>query len=97
MPGLRLRPLVTADEQTARRAHAELEPEGFRFLFGREAGEPFGQYVERLRRWSRGLDLPANLVPAALLAAVVDEDLVGRASVRFSSEGEVLTRAGHIG
>src|SRR3954469_11424415 len=97
MPGLRLRPFETADEEAARRAHAELEPEGFRFLFGHEAGEPFTDYVERLRRWSRGLDLPPNLVPAALLAAVVDEDLVGRASVRFSSDGEVLTRNGHVG
>jgi predicted acetyltransferase len=97
MPDLRLRPLETTDEEAARRAHAELEPEGFRFLFGHEAGEPFGEYVERLRRWSRGLDLPANLVPAALLAAVVGEDLVGRVSVRFSSDAEVLTRVGHVG
>jgi predicted acetyltransferase len=97
MPGLRLRPLGTADERASRRAHAELEPEGFRFLFGREAAEPFAEYVERLRRWSRGLDLPANLVPAALLAAVVNDDLVGRVSVRFSSDAEVLTRVGHVG
>jgi predicted acetyltransferase len=97
MPGLRLRPLETTDEEAARRAHAELEPEGFRFLFGHESGDPFAEYVERLRRWSRGLDLPANLVPAALLAAVVDEDLVGRVSVRFSSDAEVLTRVGHVG
>jgi predicted acetyltransferase len=97
MPGLRLRPLEPADEAAARRAHAELEPEGFRFLFGHEEGEPFPDYVERLRRWSRGLDLPANLVPAALLAAVVGEDVVGRVSVRLSSGGEVLTRVGHIG
>lgn len=97
MPGLRLRPLEPADEEAARQAHAELEPEGFPFLFGHEEGEPFSAYVERLRRWSRGLDLPANLVPTALLVAVVGEDLVGRASVRFSTEGEVLTRVGHIG
>jgi predicted acetyltransferase len=97
MPDLRLRPLEPADEEAARQAHAELEPEGFRFLFGHEEGEPFSAYVERLRRWSRGLDLPANLVPAALLVAVVGDDLVGRASVRFSSEGEVLTRVGHVG
>src|SRR4051794_38124555 len=97
MPDLRLRPLGTTHEEAARRAHAELEPEGFRFLFGQEAGEPFAEYVERLRRWSRGVDLPANLVPAALLAAVVDEDLVGRVSVRFSSDAEVLTRVGHVG
>jgi predicted acetyltransferase len=97
MPGLRLRPFETADEEAARRAHGELEPEGFRFLFGHEAGEPFAQYVERLRRWRRGLDVPPNLVPAALLTAVVGEDLVGRASVRFSSDAEVLTRNGHVG
>jgi predicted acetyltransferase len=97
MPGLRLRPLEPADEAAARRAHAELEPEGFRFLFGHEDGEPFSDYVERLRRWSRGLDLPPNLVPAALLAAVVGEDVVGRVSVRLSSGGDVLTRVGHVG
>jgi predicted acetyltransferase len=97
MPDLRLRPLEAADEEAARRAHAELEPEGFRFLFGHVAGEPFAAYIERLRRWSRGLDLPANVVPAALLAAVVGEDLVGRVSVRFRSDAEVLTRVGHVG
>src|SRR4051812_24531991 len=97
MPDLRLRPFEKADEEAARRAHAELEPEDFRFLFGHEAGQPFAEYVERLRRWSRGLDLPANLVPAALLVAVVDGALVGRVSVRFCPDGGVLARVGHVG
>src|SRR4051812_4452317 len=97
MPALLLRPFEPRDEEQARRAHAELEPEGFRILFGHEDGEPWTDYIERLGRWRRGLDVPAGLAPAALLGAFAGDQLVGRASVRFSSEGEVLTRNGHVG
>ena len=97
MPELRLRPLGSGDEAAARQAHVELDPEGFRFLYGHEEGEPWQAYVDRLGRWRRGVDVPAGLAPAALLGAFVGDELVGRVSVRFSSLGEVLTRNGHVG
>ncbi|MGO9972657.1 MAG: GNAT family N-acetyltransferase [Solirubrobacteraceae bacterium] len=94
---LRLRPLRVDDEQEARAAQAELANDGFTFLLGWDSEEPWTRYLERNRRHRRGLDLPADRVPAAFLVAEVDSALVGRVSIRHELNGFLTSFGGHIG
>ncbi len=97
MPALRLRPLTVDDETAALHAHHELAAEGFAFLREQRPGESWADYVGRVGGWRRGVALPEGYVPSAFLVAAVGDDIVGRAGVRFSDGGEVLTRNGHVG
>ncbi len=92
-----LRPLAAADEAEARRAHDELAREGFSFLLGLRADEPWQAYVERMAAQRCGADLPGGMVPATFLVADVAGDLVGRASVRHELNDYLAERGGHIG
>src|SRR6187399_1731456 len=47
-PSLRLRPLTTGDEESARQAHVELAAEGFEFLLDLHDGEPWTAYLDRV-------------------------------------------------
>ena len=85
------------DEVVARAAHEALVPDGFAFLLDLRPEEPWPAYVDRLDRWSRGLDLPADRVRAAFLLAWVDGELVGRASIRFELTPWLASFGGHIG
>lgn len=93
---LRLRPFTVTDETAAVSAHAAMKDDGFRFLLGWDERRDWRGYLEELERHRRGLDLAADLVPSAMLAADVDGQLVGRVSVRFALS-EVPSRGGHIG
>ena len=97
MSALVLRPLALQDEQVARAAHAELAADGFEFLLELWDGEPWAQYVDRLHRLSRGVDLPADRVPASFLVAEVDGVVVGRSSVRYELNAWLAHAGGHIG
>jgi predicted acetyltransferase len=50
-----------------------------------------------MERHRRGIDLPVNRVRAAFLAADVDGQLVGCASIRFELNELLAARGGHIG
>ncbi|HEU0102644.1 MAG TPA: GNAT family N-acetyltransferase [Mycobacteriales bacterium] len=94
---MRLRPLTVDDEAAARQAHNELEADDFSFLLGHDPTEPWAVYVHRLRQYARGLDLPADLVPAAFLVADVGGDVVGRVSIRYQLNDSLRRLGGHIG
>jgi hypothetical protein len=81
---LRLRPLGIADEAAALSAQQELALDGFPFLLAWEPEHGWRRYVERLERVARGADLPEGWVRSSFLAALVDGELAGRASIRFS-------------
>jgi predicted acetyltransferase len=83
-PGLRLRPFRPEDEASARRAHEDMAPEGFPFLLGYRADEPWVEFMARQDAHRRGEQLPEGWVPTTFLAAVVDGELVGRISVSSS-------------
>jgi len=97
MTGLVLRPLAQTDEVAARAAHEELLADGFLFLLDYDPGMPWPEYLAILGRQSRGEDLPADRVPADLLAAVVDGELVGRSSIRHELNDWLFQYGGHIG
>jgi predicted acetyltransferase len=92
-----LRPLALSDERDARRAHAELAAEGFMFLpDGGQVGS-FADYLDRLDRQRRGVELAPGRVRATLLVAEVAGDLVGRTSIRHELNAALRKEGGHVG
>lgn len=92
-----IRPLTVADEPDALRAQVELATEGHMFLLDLVDGEPWSGYVERLERLSRGVDVPADRVPATFHVAAVDGRVAGRVSVRHELNDFLASYGGHIG
>lgn len=78
-------------------AHAAMRADDFEFALGWEPSRPFAEYVGCLRQWQRGLDLPADHVPATFLLADVDGVVVGRTSVRHELNDWLAREGGHIG
>lgn len=93
-----LRPFTVDDEREALAAHEELEADDFEFLLEDRDGS-WADYIARLDEISRGVNLAPDRVPADLLAAEVDGQLVGRSSIRHTIENhEFLSEfGGHIG
>ena len=96
MDRLILRPLRAADEAAALAAQAELADEDFDFLMHLD-GTVFADYLATLERMRLGQGLSPTQVPETFLAAFVDDDLVGRASIRHALSEQLLRVGGHIG
>ena len=93
-----LRPFLTADEGPALAARAECEGTGFDFLpFDFDPSMPWAEWTSLMERYRQGLDLPETRTRSAFLAADVDGQLVGRASIRFELNDFLTFRGGHIG
>lgn len=93
---LTLRALRAGDEASARAAQAELAGENFDFLM--DSGKTsFDEYLAILERMRLGEGLSPGQVSATFLGAFVDEDLVGRVSVRHQLSERLLRVGGHIG
>ncbi len=90
---LRLRPLVTSDEQQARLAHDELEREGRVLLHGFTSGASWSDHLRLLAAQQDGDRLP----PGWVLVAEVDGFLVGVVSIRHHLTPELALVGGHIG
>jgi predicted acetyltransferase len=79
-------------------ARVAFQGTGFDFLpFDFDAGMTWAQWTALMERHRQGIDLPANRVRGAFLAADVDGQLVGRSSIRFEMNDFLATRGGHIG
>ncbi|CAN5908962.1 GNAT family N-acetyltransferase [soil metagenome] len=74
-----------------------MEADGFTFLLGYEPGTRWAQYLGRLDTGRRGIDLPADMVPATFLVAEVDGVVVGRSSIRYQLNDFLAWEGGHIG
>ncbi len=94
---LRLRPVRADDEAAVAAAQDAMRADDFDFALGWDRDRPFVDYVESLRRWQRGLDLPPDRVPASFLLAVVGDVVVGRTSVRHELNDWLAREGGHIG
>lgn len=92
---LRLRPLRSEDEVPARRAQLELDD--YNFFIGFDGHTPWSQFVDRVDRQRRGVDVEPPRVRSAFLAAWVGDQIVGRASIRFEVNEYLARAGGHIG
>lgn len=92
-----LRPFTPDDHVVCLSAHEELATEGFDFLWGYEPSMTWEQYLTMVEDYAAGRNVPEDRVPAALLLAEVEGDVVGRISVRFALNDFLLARGGHIG
>jgi predicted acetyltransferase len=94
---LRLRPYTLDDESAARRADEIAAAEDSMFLLGMEPDMTWVEFLESVESQRLGLYPSTYRVRALQLAATVDGDLVGRASIRFELNEFFATEGGHIG
>jgi predicted acetyltransferase len=94
---LLLRSFEVEDEDAAVAAHHDFVPDDFPFLLGYRDGMQWLDWILDTARNRAGVDLAPDRVRAAFLAAVVDEQLVGRVSVRFELNEWLAREGGHIG
>lgn len=93
-----LRAFISTDEAAALAAQEESEGSGFGFLlFDYEPSIPWADWLARMERYRRGIELPEGRVRSAFLAADVGGELVGSVSIRFALNDFLATRGGHIG
>lgn len=78
-------------------AHQEMLEDDFEFLIGWQPGADWNEYVTSRRELARSTTVTADQVPSTLLMAELDDEIIGRASVRFSLNEWLAWHAGHIG
>ncbi len=92
-----LRPFERGDEAAALAAWHESRREGYQFLTTYDDGQSWSQYLELLAKLRDGRGVPAGLVAGEMLAAVVEDTLIGRLSVRYELNDYLATYGGPIG
>jgi predicted acetyltransferase len=97
--GLELRPLRAEDERSFLNAVAEFQREQppWDFSLGYEPAAGFSEYLSRVDRWTRGIDLPPGYVPGSFYVGIVDGSVVGRVSIRHRLNDVLASVGGHIG
>lgn len=94
---LRLRPYRPDDEATALAIHEAMLAEEFMFLLYWDPSLSWPEFLATLERQRRSINLSQDQVRAVQLAAVVDGELVGRASIRFELNEFLAVHGGHVG
>ncbi len=96
---LQLRSLRIEDENTFRKAVHEFKQleSDFSFAFNYSDSLCFSNYVEMLKRWREGKDLPQEYVPNTFLVGIVENNIVGRVSIRHVLNDFLELYGGHIG
>ncbi len=98
LDAVRLRPLRASDEQVVRAAHeAMADDDGFPFALGLTPAMTWPQYLSMLEDYRQGINLPDGIVAATNLVATVDDQIVGRTSIRHTLNDALRQRGGHIG
>ena len=92
---LSLRPVRPTDEQVVRDAHEQLRTDNFEFALGLDNDMAWVDYIELLDR--RLNEPPEPWVPSTFLLAVVDDNIVGRTSIRHGLNDYLHAVGGHIG
>ncbi|MFY9782613.1 MAG: GNAT family N-acetyltransferase [Acidimicrobiales bacterium] len=94
---LRLRPYQLNDEAAALAIHEAMLAENFHFLLYWNSSLTWTEFLAALDLQRRGSNLAKDQVRAVQLAAEVDGELVGRASIRFQLNDFLLMKGGHVG
>lgn len=85
------------DEGAFRAGHAQMAALGHLFGLGYVPSRPWEEYLRAVRGWRAGVNLPDGWVPNTFLVAVVNGQLVGRASIRHQLNEFLQRKGGHIG
>lgn len=91
--------LRTSDEAAFRaavRAFKAADPE-WEFAFEFSNATDFSEYVRSVNGWSKGVGLPRDFVPNTYMVAVIDDEIVGRISIRHRLNAFLARVGGHIG
>lgn len=93
---LTLRQLQIEDENSFRSAVKVFKTEApeFEFAFQFEENKSFRSYLNKVEGWKYGME---NFVPASYLVAVVDNEIVGRVSIRHKLNDFLKQYGGHVG
>jgi predicted acetyltransferase len=94
---LRLRPYRRDDEAAAVAIHDSMLAEDFEFLLYWSPSLTWPEFLAAIERQRRGINLTDEQVRAVQLAAEVDGELVGRASIRFELNEFLAVHGGHVG
>ena len=97
MSELRLRPLRLADEEAVVAAHevmATTDKFDFALFY---AGQPWADYLAEMDFLRAGVGLPSERVASTFLVAEVDDEIVGRTSIRHTLNDFLKVYGGHIG
>jgi predicted acetyltransferase len=98
MSNLQLRKLIPQDEKAFLTALAAwTQDPGFIFSPGYESGMNFLDYLQLLANHELGKDLPDAYVPATSIYAFVNNEIIGRVSIRHILNNFLLKVGGHIG
>ena len=95
-----LRSPTASDEAVLRLAYSELDSEGHSgFLLHGYVGEEtdFQSYLNTLTAYSKGANLPEDIVQGTFLVAEVAGEIVGRVSIRHTLNEFLFNFGGHIG
>ena len=93
-----LRELGTADEPAFVRWYdswSDDSPHWATFIW--KPGMSHAEHLEKLADSKNPSKIPAHLVPSTMLYAFVNEEIVGRLSIRHQLNENLLKRGGHIG
>jgi predicted acetyltransferase len=93
---LRLRLPTVDDEADVLAAQEELAADDFTFAFF-QPGQTFAEYVDMVDDHRHGRNLDAGWVESTWLLADVGGAVVGRSSIRFVLNDDLLMSGGHIG
>ncbi|MFP7696928.1 GNAT family N-acetyltransferase [Trueperella sp. LYQ143] len=91
-----LRSPLPTDEAEIRAIDEQFATEDFCFSLIND-GESWAEYLQRLTQESRGENLPADRVRADFFLAQVDDQIVGRLSIRYALTDYLLKYGGHVG
>ena len=93
-----LRQLEVSDESAFLHAVANWDhSSGFTFIRNFDSKQPFSVYVQLLQAIERGENLPEGYVPETSLFAFVDDQIIGRISIRHRLNDFLLNIGGHVG
>jgi predicted acetyltransferase len=88
---------MPGDEAAVRAAQTALAAEGFPFAPGLNDAVTWAQYLERIELMGGGRPRNGHPIPTTFRAAVVADEMVGRASIRHELDAFHATHGGHIG
>jgi predicted acetyltransferase len=94
---LRLRPPRPDDEAAFLAGHEQMAAEDFTFGLQLEPDMPWQDYLGRLADSTAGVNLPDGWVGSTFLVADLDEQIIGRVSIRHELNEFLRTLGGHIG